>query len=236
MQRILIVDDDAGLRGILSKALARSGFATEEAGHGAEGLALHAARPADLLVLDLTMPGMDGFQVLKALRPRDEVPVLMLTAEGQERKRVEGFRLGADDYLVKPFSLQELLGRIRAILRRTGRHREPARLCSGPFELDRMNRLLLRDGGAVGLSAVEYHIVEALLVHAGQTLTRLEILDLAWPPEARPGPRTVDVHMVSLRRKLTREGDPRWVLTSGVHGYGWTAPVREVSPPPPGGA
>jgi DNA-binding response OmpR family regulator len=227
MYRILIVDDDQNLRGILVKALTKAGMMAIAAENGAMALELHRAQPADLLVLDLMMPTMNGFEVLKALRPRDEVPVLMLTAEGQERKRVEGFRLGADDYMVKPFSIQELLARIRAILRRTTRFEEPKALCSGPFELDRMNKCLLRDGSSVGLSPMEYHILEVLMSHAGQALTRLDLLRLAWTTDSRPSPRTVDVHMVSLRRKLILEDDPRWILTSGTHGYCWTAALHE---------
>jgi DNA-binding response OmpR family regulator len=227
MYRILIVDDDQNLRGILVKALKKAGLLAIAAENGAAALELHRARPVDLMVLDLMMPAMDGFEVLQALRPRDEVPVLMLTAEGQERKRVEGFRLGADDYLVKPFSIQELLGRIRAILKRTTRFQEPTNLCSGPFELDRMNKRLLRDGASVGLSPVEYHILEVLLSHAGQSLTRLELLRFAWSADSRPSPRTVDVHMVSLRRKLVQEGDPKWLVTSGTHGYCWTTSIHE---------
>jgi DNA-binding response OmpR family regulator len=227
MYRILIVDDDQNLRGILVKALNKAGMMAVAAENGAVALELHRAQPVDLMVLDLMMPDMGGFEVLQALRPRDEVPVLLLTAEGQERKRVEGFRLGADDYLVKPFSIQELLGRIRAILKRTTRFQEPKTLCSGPFELDRMNKRLLRDGASVGLSPVEYHILEVLLSHAGQSLTRLELLRFAWSDDSRPSPRTVDVHMVSLRRKLIQEGDPKWLVTSGTHGYCWTASLHE---------
>jgi DNA-binding response OmpR family regulator len=226
MFRILIADDDPNVRGILAKALKKAGLMVTVAENGAEALELHRAQPADLLVLDLVMPVMDGFAVLNALRPRDEVPVLMLTAEGQERKRVEGFRLGADDYLVKPFSLQELLARIRAILKRTARYHEPEALCSGPFELDRMNKRLLRDGVSVGLSPVEYHILEVLMVHAGESLTRLDVLRLAWTTDSRPSPRTVDVHMVSLRKKLILGEDPRWILTSGSHGYCWTGSIQ----------
>lgn len=227
MYRILIVDDDQNLRSVLEKALKKAGLIPVVAENGANALELHRAEPADLLLLDLMMPVMDGFQVLKALRPRDEVPVLMLTAEGQEQRRVEGFRLGADDYLVKPFSIDELLGRIRAILKRSARYKEVKSLCSGPFELDRMNKCLLREGSSVGLSPVEYHILEALMAYAGQSLTRLDVLRLAWTTDSRPSPRTVDVHMVSLRRKLTLEGDPRWILTSGIHGYCWTSPIQE---------
>lgn len=226
MQRILIVDDDPNLRSVLAKTLKKAGFAALEAGDGAAGLAAHRADPVDLLILDVMMPELSGFEVLKALRPQDDVPVLMLTAEGQERRRVEGFRLGADDYLVKPFSVDELLGRVRAILRRSGRHREPSALRSGPFELDRMAKRLLRDGEPVGLSPVEFRILEVLLAHGGQALTRLDLVRLAWPPDARPSPRTVDVHMVSLRRKLTQDEDPRWIHTSGSEGYCWTSAIQ----------
>lgn len=225
MYRILVADDEANLCRLLVKALRKAGYQALAAEDGAKALELHRAQPVDLIVLDLNMPVMDGFQVLKALRPRDEVPVLMLTAQTLEQKRVEGFDLGADDYLVKPFSTGELLGRIGAILRRAGRRCERLKLCTGPFLLDRTNKQLLRDGEAVQLSPVEYFILEALINGAGQSLTRLELIELAWPADARPAPRTVDVHMVSLRRKITLEDDPKWILSSGSHGYSWITPV-----------
>jgi len=223
-----VVEDDANMRGLLVKSLQMAGFQALEVMDGASGLELHRAQSVDLILLDLNMPGMDGFQVLKALRPLDEVPVLILTAMGLEENRMEGFSHGADDYLVKPFSMRELIARIRAILKRTSQHREQKTLSSGPFRLDRMNKCLFRAGIPVPLSPVEYHILKALICHAGESLTRTEVLALAWMADSRPSPRTVDVHMVSLRRKLILQDDPKWIISRGSHGYCWTNPVNEV--------
>ncbi|BDU72167.1 response regulator transcription factor [Mesoterricola silvestris] len=226
MHRILIVDDDPEVRNVLVKILRRAGLGATVAENGAQGLEIHRAQPADLIILDLMMPAMGGFEVLQALRPRDEVAVLILTAERQERKRLDGFRLGADDYLVKPFSGEELLARIQAILRRTTRHKEPDALHSGPFEFDRMKREMKRDGSSLGLTHAEYNIVEALLTHAGHALSRPDLIRLAWAEGTHPSERTVDVHVFSLRKKICRSNDPGWIQTCGSEGYCWVSPVR----------
>ncbi len=226
MHRILVADDEANLCSLIVQTLQQAGYEAVAVGNGAKALELHQAEPVDLMVLDLNMPVMDGFEVLKALRPRDEVPVLMLTAQGLEQKRVKGFGLGADDYVVKPFSTTELVARIGAILRRTTRYKERPRLRTGPFLLDCMNKRLLRDGDLVNITPVEYFILELLITHAGQHLTREALLNLAWPADARPSPRTVDVHLARLRPKITLEGDPKWIVSSGSHGYCWTCPVE----------
>lgn len=228
MNRILIAEDEANMRTLLVKALQKAGFQAVAASNGAEVLELHRAQPADLLVLDLMMPVMTGFDVLKALRPQDEIPVIMLTAQGQEPTRIEGFTLGADDYLLKPFSGQELVARIRAILRRAQRFKEVYSLVSGPFLLDRRNETLLRDGRPVAISPVEFHVLEVLMNHSGQSLSRIELINLAWPDSSRPSPRTVDVHIVNLRRKLTQEGDPKWIATERVRGFRWVGAVQSA--------
>ena len=226
MFRILAVEDDAALQALLVRALRKGGFQAVPAGDGAAALALHREQPADLIVLDLMLPVLDGFQVLQALRPADEVPVIMLTALGQEHQRLRGFELGADDYLVKPFSTAELLARIRAILRRSERGSYRRLLRSGPFLLDRTAKTLLRDGHPLPLTPVEFHLLEVLLEHAGQSLTRTELLHLAWPTHARPAVSTVKVHVANLRRKLHQDGEPAWILSFGAHGYGWGASVQ----------
>jgi DNA-binding response OmpR family regulator len=228
MYRILIAEDETNMRSLLVKAIQREGYEAVPAENGSVALERHREQPVDLMVLDLMMPVMSGFDVLKALRPRDPVPVLMLTAQGQEPTRLEGFTLGADDYLLKPFSGLELLARIRAILRRTERVREIRSLGSGPFRLDCGTRVLLRDGERVPLSAMETHVLEALLNHPGRSLSRQEILQMAWPSGERPSPRTVDVHMVNLRHKLTRDGDPPWIVSERVRGFRWTADVQSL--------
>lgn len=226
MPRILIIEDDPGLRRLLQKALSQEGHVVEEAEDGLIGLQAHSARPADLIVLDLMLPNLDGFGVLEALRPQDEVPVIMLTAMGQERNRLQGFAHGADDYLVKPFSTLELLARIRAIFKRTQRCRNQPTLASGPFCFDLTKRQGFREGEPLSISPSEFNVLEVLLLHPGQPLSRNEILKLAWSSDGRPSPRTVDVHLANLRKKLAREGDPAWILTTGTLGYCWVEAVR----------
>jgi len=230
MLKVLVIEDDGELRELLGRTLRHAGYQVEEAGDGLAGLECHQARPADLILLDLMLPGLDGFGILKALRPRDEVPVIMLTAMGQERTRIQGFDLGADDYLVKPFSVLELLARIRAISKRVHRFREPAPLLSGPFTIDLTKRRILRDGAALPVSPSEFNVLEALVHHPGRPITRTEVLKLAWPASSRPSPRTVDVHVVNLRKKLTQAGDPAWIMTTGSLGYCWTEPVQGPGP------
>jgi len=226
MPKILIIEDDPGLRRLLQKALSQEGYVVEEAEDGLIGLEAQRARPADLIVLDLMLPNLDGFGVLKALRPQDEVPVIMLTAMGQERNRLQGFEHGADDYLAKPFSTLELLARIRAIFKRTHRFKDQPVLVSGPFRIDLTKRQVTREDVVLSIGPSEFNILEVLLLHPGQPLSRNEILKLAWSSGSRPSPRTVDVHLVGLRKKLSQEGDPPWIMTTGTLGYCWAEPVR----------
>jgi len=228
MLRILIVEDDRELRGLLQTALRHAGYRVECAEDGIKGLEAHRASPADLIVLDLMLPNLDGFGVLKELRPRDEVPVIMLTAMGQERSRILGFEHGADDYLVKPFSTLELLARIRVIFKRTQRFKEPQNLVTGPFHIDLTRRLVVRNGGQVAITSSEFNVLEVLLQHPGHPITRKEILRLAWSAASRPSPRTVDVHLTNLRKKLILPGDPNWILTTGTLGYCWSEPITSA--------
>jgi DNA-binding response OmpR family regulator len=226
MLRILVIEDDAGIRSLVIKALRQTGYQAEGEETGPRGLAAHRARPADLIVLDLMLPEMDGYQVIRALRPQDDVPVIMLTAMSREQNRIQGFEAGADDYLVKPFSIGELLARIRAILKRTHRQMDSLVLQAGPFRVDAVKRVASRDGEELPLTPSEFNLLEALVNHPGQSLTREELLGLAWPRIARPTPPTVPVHIGHLRKKLGREGDRAWILSAGAKGYAWSTSVR----------
>lgn len=227
MTCILVVEDEPELRLLLKANLEAEGWEIFAAQDGIPALRLHQQHPFDLWILDLMLPEMDGFQVLQALRAQgDEVPVLMLTARGEEAARVQGFESGADDYLVKPFSILELLGRVRAILRRSGRV-EPVRARryrSGPYliDLDRMG--VSRDGVSLAIGARGFRILEVLLRRPGHTLGRSEILNLAWEPDARPGIRTVDVHVGLLRKQL---GETAIATIEGV-GYRWVHPAEPL--------
>ena len=223
---ILVVEDEPALCQLLMNNLSFEGYSVSTADDGVPALAAHAARRADLIILDLMLPQLDGFAVLKALRDRqDGVPVLMLTARGEEADRVKGLSLGADDYLVKPFSLLELLARVKAILRRTRPLERLALLHSGPFRFDLPRLEATREGRMLDLTPREFRLVEILISHAGRTHSRKELLQLAWEPEARPSARTVDVHIANLRRKLGEEQGAPWIATVGGEGYRWITPV-----------
>jgi DNA-binding response OmpR family regulator len=199
-------------------------------------LAAHGAHRADLIVLDLMLPQLDGFEVLRTLRDRkDEVPVLLLTARGEETDRVKGLSLGADDYLVKPFSVLELMARVKAILRRTRPVDRPPRLRSGPFQFNLPRLEARRDGRPLELTPREFRLLEILITHAGRTHSRKELLQLAWEPDARPSARTVDVHIANLRRKLGEEVGAPWITTVGGEGYRWITAVEPDPSAQPGG-
>lgn len=230
MTHILVVEDEPSLCQLLVNNLTFEGYSVEAAGDGVPALAAHAARRADLIVLDLMLPQMDGFQVLRTLRERkDEVPILMLTARGEETDRVQGLSLGADDYLVKPFSVLELSARVKAILRRTRPLDRPALLRSGPFRFDLPRLEARREGRLLELTPREFRLLEILITHAGRTHSRKELLQLAWESDARPSARTVDVHIANLRRKLGEELGSPWITTVGGEGYRW---ISSVEPDP----
>ena len=228
MTHILVVEDEPSLRQLLVTNLAFEGYSVEGVDDGVPALATHHLHRADLVVLDLMLPRMDGFQVLEALRSRgDSVPVLMLTARGEEADRVKGLSIGADDYLVKPFSILELVARIKAILRRTQPVQGPQTLRSGPFRFDLPALEAHRGDHLLDLTPREFRLLEILITHAGRTHSRQELLQLAWESDARPTPRTVDVHVANLRRKLGEdEGGRPFITTVGGEGYRWTVPVR----------
>ncbi len=227
---ILVVEDEPSLCQLLVNNLSFEGYSVESAGDGVPALAAHAAHRAGLIVLDLMLPQMDGFEVLRTLREgKDDVPVLMLTARGEEADRVQGLSLGADDYLVKPFSVLELMARVKAILRRTRPVDRPPLLRSGPFRFDLPRLEARRDGRLLDLTPREFRLLEILITHPGRTHSRKELLQLAWEQDARPSARTVDVHIANLRRKLGEEQGSPWITTVGGEGYRWITQVESES-------
>ncbi len=216
MARILVVDDDPAIREVLVAYLAREGHEVLEAGDGEA--ALRQAAGADLVVLDLMLPGLDGWRVAEALRARDpELPILMLTARGEEEERVRGFELGADDYVTKPFSPRELVARVRALLRRAG-HRDV--LVYGGLEIRPGEHKVFLDGREVPLSKLEFDLLLVLAQHPGMAYSRERLLERVWGMDFFGVDRVVDVHIASLRKKLGDDPEaPRFIET--VRGVGY---------------
>lgn len=224
MTRVLVVEDDPGIAEGLELNLALEGYAVRVATSGSEGLELARRWHPALIVLDLMLPLMDGMQVLRALREDDDqVPVLILSARGDETDRLRGFRLGADDYVVKPFGFRELVARIRAVTRRAASRQgidveaepDPV-LHAGRVEVDTRTRRATVDGREVTLTRKEFDLLALLAGDPGATRTRDEILEEVWDAHWYGPTKTLDVHVASLRKKL---GDPTLIET--VRGVGF---------------
>jgi two-component system response regulator CpxR len=201
---ILLIDDDAELCTLLSEFLKREGFSVDCQHQGGAGLAKALAGGADLVVLDVMLPGMDGFEILRRLREQSKVPVIMLTARGEDVDRIVGLELGADDYLPKPFNPRELAARIRAILRRYEK-RPPAvsgRLEVNGVTLDPGSREVLAHGKHVELTTFEFDILEMLMHSAGRVLSRDALMENFYNRKATPYDRSIDMHISHLRKKL----------------------------------
>lgn len=226
MHEILVIDDDPELAELLSEYLGSRGFRVAVAPDGATGLERVAAGGVDLVVLDVMMPGLDGFEVLRQLRRAGSLPVVMLTAQGDDTDRIVGLELGADDYLPKPFNPRELLARIRAILRRVGEGSEEAEdsaLVAAGIRVDPARREVSLEGEPVQLTTTEFDILRALVAAAGRVIPRERLMELARGQEWAAYERSVDVHVSHLRKKL---GDdprrPRRIKT--VRGVGYFVP------------
>ena len=222
MARILIVEDSARLAYGLRNNLEIDGHEVEVEEDGSQGLESAVSWTPDLVILDLMLPTMNGYQVLRALREKGlDVPVLILSAKGEEVDKVMGFRLGADDYVTKPFGVLELLARVSAILRRAGMNKQPVQVETfGSIEIRLEHRSVLRDGQEVKLTPKEFDLLVALVRRRGAAATRVALMKEVWGYPAAVLSRTVDTHIAELRRKLEeRPGRPRHILT--VHGYGY---------------
>lgn len=220
--RILIVEDELPMRTALEDCLTAEDFRVITAADGERGLERALKEKPDLILLDVMMPRLDGFALCAELRRLGHtVPVLMLTAKGQIRDRVNGLDAGADDYLVKPFSTDELLARIRALLRRTQRQSDFVReLTMGDARIDFVRQSASRKRKELHFTAKEFAMLRLLAEARGETVSREKFLDVVWGYAAFPTTRTVDMHVASLRRKLEKNPDePRWIKT--VHGVGY---------------
>ncbi|BBD07658.1 two-component response transcriptional regulator OmpR family [Desulfovibrio ferrophilus] len=231
MERILVIDDDMELCSLLEEYLTPEGFLTTAENNGEKGLATAKKGQHDLVILDVMLPGMSGFDVLHSLREWSSVPVIMLTARGEDVDRVVGLEMGADDYMPKPFLPRELVARIRAVLRRSrresplaGTHRT---LCVGDVEIDTGARVAKVSGKSTRLTDAEFVILEKLLAEAGGVVSREQLSLAALGRESGPEDRSLDVHISNLRRKLgkTIDGIPRIKAVRGA-GYLYTLPLR----------
>jgi DNA-binding response OmpR family regulator len=222
MERILIIEDEAPMRTGLADVLAGEGYRPLTAADGESGLQRALDEKPDLILLDIMMPKLDGFAVCAELRRLGHtMPVLMLTAKGQVEDRVTGLDAGADDYLVKPFSTEELLARVRALLRRTKRlGHSPTKLKLGEVEIDLARQTAARGRKPVHLTAKEFAMLRLLAETPGEPVSRERFLDVVWGYAAFPTTRTVDNHIASLRSKIEKTPEsPRWLKT--VHGVGY---------------
>jgi DNA-binding response OmpR family regulator len=220
--RVLIIEDEFAMRTALADVLAAEGYRVITAADGASGLERAIREKPDLVLLDIMMPRLDGFALCAELRRRGHAePILMLTAKGQVADRVSGLDAGADDYLVKPFSTEELLARVRALLRRTQRQVRAVReLRLGEVRVDLVRQRAWRGRAEVHLTAKELAMLRLLAEAEGEPVTRERFLDVVWGYGAFPTTRTVDTHMASLRAKLEPDpARPRWLKT--VHGVGY---------------
>ena len=217
--RLLVVEDYAPLRRALVKALREEGYSVDEAESGGEALALASGDEHDVVLLDLMLPGVDGLEVLRRLRAGEgRAQVLILTARDTVDDRVRGLDLGADDYLAKPFAMEELLARVRALVRRRYEQRSP-RVQVGPLELDTRRREARVSGEPVKLTAREYALLEYLALRAGEVVTRTEIWQHIYAEDEGTASNVVDVYVGYLRKKLERDGRPRLLHTRRGEGY-----------------
>jgi DNA-binding response OmpR family regulator len=212
--RLLVVEDDDGIAEPLVEGLTREGFEVQRVANGADAL---AAPLPDLVLLDLRLPDMDGYAVARELRARSRVPIIMVTARGEEVDRVVGLELGADDYVVKPFGLRELVARINAVMRRIAERPEPpAPAAAGGLVVDRRAHRVHLDGAELDLTPKEFGLLALLAEDPGAAVNRRRILEEVWGGRWFGPSKTIDVHVSSLRRKL---GDAGWIET--VRGVGF---------------
>jgi two-component system response regulator RegX3 len=221
--RILVVEDEESFSDALGYMLRREGFEVAMAATGPDGLEEFDRAGADLVLLDLMLPGLSGLEVCRQLRQRSEVPVIMLTAKDAEVDKVVGLEIGADDYVTKPFSARELVARIRAVLRRRGTEPEDivsSVLESGPVRMDVDRHVVSVNGSTVPMPLKEFELLEFLLRNAGRVLTRGQLIDRIWGSDYVGDTKTLDVHVKRLRAKIEPSpSDPRYLLT--VRGLGY---------------
>ena len=223
--RILIVEDDKGVSRFIKKGLSEEGFGVDAVFDGEEGLYMASTDVYDLIILDIMLPALNGFEILKGIRKKGvSAPVLFLTAKGEKEDIVHGLGLGADDYLVKPFAFAELLARIKAVLRRGQKDVEMSRLCVGDLTLNLIDRTVLRSGKNIELAAKEFALLEYLMRNTGQALTRTMILDKVWGYDFDTSSNIIDVHINRLRNKIDKGFESGLIHT--IKGVGYALKVK----------
>jgi two-component system alkaline phosphatase synthesis response regulator PhoP len=225
MPTILIVDDEPEMVRGLGDNLRFEGYQTLSATDGRRGLELALTEAPDLILLDIMMPGMSGWDVCRELRKKGlDVPVIMLTARGEEADRVLGLELGADDYVTKPFGLRELLARIRAVLRRPGPRQKFEEFAFGAVRVHVRGRQAFKAGREVRLTRKEFDLLRYFVEHRGEVITRDRLLDEVWGYDRYPTTRTVDTHILRLRQKFEDDPEhPRFIVTAHGQGYRFLA-------------
>jgi DNA-binding response OmpR family regulator len=220
MRRVLVVDDDDDIRLLLEELLHGAGYGVDTAQDGRVALRTFHANPCDLVILDLSMPELDGFETLERIRDLSDVPVILLTARSGEIDKVRGFRAGADDYVVKPFGRQELLMRIEALLRRAPEATHQARYEDGALSIDHAQRLVLCRGLPVRLTPLEFRLLDCLTRHAGQVLSADQLVEHVWGHSAGVSLDQVKLYVSYLRKKLGQTTDG-WQPIETVRGFGY---------------
>ncbi|MBA3377362.1 MAG: response regulator transcription factor [Chloroflexota bacterium] len=217
--RILVIEDEAAIVRTLERGLGAHGYTVISADNGEDGARLAATEPVDVVLLDIALPGLDGHQTLARLRAqRRDLPILMLTARDDVTNKVSALEAGADDYLTKPFALEELVARIRAMTRRSDQARSSV-LEAGDIKLDLLSRRCWRQETAIELSSREFALLEYFLRHSGRLLTRQQILSAIWEYDFDPESNVVDVYVRYLRRKIDRDGETSRITTLRGMGY-----------------
>ena len=232
MEDILLIDDDVELCSMLADYLGRYEFRVHSVHRGDEGLKTARGRDWALILLDVMLPGLDGFEVLKQIRASSDVSVLLLTARGEDIDRIVGLEIGADDYLSKPFNPRELLARVRAILRRTGgpaQKKDETLVRVGSLELSRTARTVMQNGAKIDLTDVEFSLLEALMQSPGSVVTREEISENVLGRKFHPFDRSLDMHVSRLRRKLTESGALEDLVRT-IRGVGYQLTLNSTQP------
>ncbi|BBF72067.1 MAG: DNA-binding response regulator [Sphingobium sp.] len=218
--KVLLVEDDATTADYIAKGLVEEGFTVDRADNGRDGLFLATEAAHDAIILDRMLPGMDGMAVLAALRAAGiDTPVIILSALATADERIKGLTGGSDDYLAKPFAFAELLARLRIILRRGGGQAPETRLSCGDLDVDLLSRKVKRGARVIDLQPREFRLLDYLLRHQGEVVTRTMLLEGVWDYHFDPGTNVIDVHISRLRRKIDEDGEPPLIHTIRGAGY-----------------